>query len=42
MDDFSGAPDSIGVYKFDEARHSARYAIDESRFNKENTELTPR
>ena len=40
MDDFLNAPDSTGVYKFDEARRSADMLLMKADFNKENTELT--
>ena len=41
MDDFLNAPDSAGVYEFDEARRSADMLLMKADFNKENTELTP-
>ena len=40
MDDFLNAPDSAGVYEFDEARRSADMLLMKADFNKENTELT--
>lgn len=40
MDDFLNAPDSTGVYEFDEARRSADILLMKADFNKENTELT--
>ena len=40
MDDFLNAPDSAGVYEFDEARRSADILLMKADFNKENTELT--
>ena len=40
MDDFLTAPESAGVYEFDEARRSADMLLMKADFNKENTELT--
>ena len=40
MGDFLNAPDSAGVYEFDEARRSADILLMKADFNKENTELT--
>lgn len=40
MDDFLNAPDSAGIYEFDEARRSADMLLMKVDFNKENTELT--
>ena len=37
---FLNAPDSAGVYEFDEARRSADILLMKADFNKENTELT--